>query len=87
MSMVLQDFFKGESLYLEHENKKLKWTTLPNGNYLLANRSPVRPIRYEFSPEAMVRLVDRDTRLGEFVCISPVRGRRFIFTVKRQGGD
>lgn len=79
--MILSDCIEGGTAKLEHENKKLRWSILPNGNYLFANRSPVRPIKYEFSPKARVREIETNTRLGDFVYVSSINGSRFTFNI------
>lgn len=81
--VFLEDYMGCETTKLEHENKKLKWSTLPNGNYLLSNMSIVRPIRYEFSPTVKVREVVTNTRLGDFVTVSTVKSRRLTFKLVR----
>lgn len=75
----LEDYVENGVVKLYHTNKKLKWSLLPNGNYLLANRSPVRPIHHEFSPKVNVRRIENNTRLGTFVNVACIKTRGFTF--------
>lgn len=83
----LEDYVEDGIVRLYHENKKLKWSLLPSGNYLLANRSPVRPVRYEFSPKVNVRIIESNTRLGSFVYVCSTNNRKFMFEVDEKDNN
>lgn len=61
---------------LSHSNKKLKWTKLDNGNYLLSNNSSKKPISFEFKPATRVVRIECNTRLAEQVYVTSINNKK-----------
>ena len=67
------------SSQLTHLNKKLRWSTLPNGNLRLANNSTKKPISFEFSPSTKVKKIHSNTSMYNKVYCITINNKKVTF--------